>query len=60
MLGADDHQRKPVNSVLLNARINASLEKKQLRDQHRGFLIWLQNQDRKELLDLADLPADLN
>ena len=24
----------------------------------RGFLIWLKNQDRKELLELADLPPD--
>ena len=23
----------------------------------RGFLIWLANQDRNELLDLADLPV---
>ena len=29
-----------------------------LRVVDRGFLIWLQNQDRKELLDLADLPTD--
>lgn len=24
----------------------------------RGFLIWIENQDRKELLDLADLPKE--
>ena len=34
-LGADDYLRKPVNPVLLKARINSSLEKKRLRDQSR-------------------------
>jgi hypothetical protein len=29
-----------------------------LRVVDRGFLIWLQNQDRKELLDIAGLPTD--
>lgn len=32
-LGAEDYLSKPVNPVLLKARINASLEKKRLRDQ---------------------------
>src|SRR5262249_48325378 len=32
-LGADDYLHKPVNPVLLKARINSSLEKKRLRDQ---------------------------
>lgn len=34
-MGAEDYLTKPVNPVLLNARINASLEKKRLRDQQR-------------------------
>ena len=34
-MGAEDYLTKPVNAVLLNARINASLEKKRLRDQQR-------------------------
>ena len=34
-LGAEDYLNKPVNPVLLRARVNASLEKKQLRDQQR-------------------------
>ncbi|MGD8402393.1 MAG: adenylate/guanylate cyclase domain-containing protein [Anaerolineales bacterium] len=34
-LGAEDYLNKPVNPVLLRARINASLEKKQLRDEQR-------------------------
>jgi class 3 adenylate cyclase len=34
-LGAEDYLTKPVNAVLLRARISASLEKKRLRDQQR-------------------------
>jgi len=34
-LGAEDYLNKPVNRVLLRARVNASLEKKRLRDEQR-------------------------
>jgi adenylate cyclase len=34
-LGAEDYLNKPVNPVLLRARVNASLEKKRLRDEQR-------------------------
>ena len=34
-LGAEDYLAKPVNAVLLKARIGASLEKKRLRDQQK-------------------------
>ena len=37
-MGAEDYLTKPLNSVLLNARINASLEKKRLRDQQRELM----------------------
>jgi class 3 adenylate cyclase len=37
-MGAEDYLTKPVNPVLLNARINASLEKKRLRDQQRELM----------------------
>lgn len=37
-LGAEDYLTKPVNPVLLKARINASLEKKRLRDQQRELV----------------------
>lgn len=37
-LGAEDYLPKPVNPVLLKARIGASLEKKRLRDQQRELL----------------------
>lgn len=34
-LGADDYLHKPVNPVLLKARVGSSLEKKRLRDQQK-------------------------
>ncbi len=37
-LGAEDYLNKPVNPVLLRARIGASLEKKRLRDRQRELL----------------------
>ncbi len=37
-LGAEDYLPKPVNPVLLRARIGASLEKKRLRDQQREMV----------------------
>ena len=37
-MGADDYLHKPVNPVLLKARIGSSLEKKRLRDQQRELI----------------------
>ena len=37
-MGAEDYLTKPVNPVLLRARIGASLEKKRLRDQQRELI----------------------
>ncbi len=37
-MGAEDYLNKPVKPVLLRARINASLEKKRLRDQQRELV----------------------
>src|SRR5438445_762917 len=37
-LGAEDYLTKPVNPVLLKARIEASLEKKHLRDQQKELV----------------------
>ena len=37
-MGAEDYLSKPINPVLLNARITASLEKKRLRDQQRELI----------------------
>ena len=36
--GAEDYLHKPFDPVLLRARINASLEKKRLRDQEKEYL----------------------
>ena len=37
-LGAEDVLRKPVNPVILRARIDSSLEKKRLRDQQKALI----------------------
>ncbi len=37
-LGADDYLPKPVNQVLLRARLSSSLEKKRLRDEQKTLL----------------------
>ena len=37
-MGAEDYLVKPLNPILLRARVNASLEKKRLRDQQRKLL----------------------
>ena len=37
-MGAEDYLVKPLNPVLLRARVNTSLEKKRLRDQQRKLL----------------------
>jgi adenylate cyclase len=37
-LGAEDYLAKPVNAVLLKARVGASLEKKRLRDQQKALM----------------------
>jgi class 3 adenylate cyclase len=37
-MGAEDYLNKPINPVLLNARVGASLEKKRLRDRQRELI----------------------
>ncbi len=37
-LGADDFLHKPVNPVILKARVDSSLEKKRLRDQQKALV----------------------
>jgi adenylate cyclase len=57
-LGAEDYLPKPFNSVLLKARIGASLERKRLHDQEVDHLAEIERQRRRadELLG-AILPA---
>ncbi len=52
-LGADDYLRKPVNAVLLKARVGSSLEKKRLRDRQKALLRRLGGEHRS-----ADRDAD--
>ncbi|MBE0671326.1 MAG: response regulator [Anaerolineales bacterium] len=50
-LGAEDYLTKPINPVLLRARINASLEKKRLRDEQRKlFRTFATKEVAEELL----------
>ncbi|MCW5633602.1 MAG: response regulator [Rubrivivax sp.] len=37
-LGADDYLRKPVNAVLLKARVGTSLERRRLREQQKALI----------------------
>lgn len=49
-MGAEDFLPKPVNSTILRARVNSSLERKRLRDLDRLRLIQLQQE--KQLLEM--------
>ncbi|MGB0579892.1 MAG: adenylate/guanylate cyclase domain-containing protein [Limisphaerales bacterium] len=42
--GADDYITKPFDPILLGARVNACLEKKQLRDQEQSLIHRLQDE----------------
>lgn len=51
-MGAEDYLTKPPEPVLLRARVNASLEKKRLRDQQRKlFRTFATSQVAEELLE---------
>lgn len=66
-LGAEDFLPKPANSVLLGARVGASLERKRLRDLERLRLLELQRekqllqaeQEKSERLLLNILPQPI-
>lgn len=59
-MGAEDYLSKPFNPVLLQARIGASLEKKQLRDKEQQYLRRLQQELEVGRRAQADfLPAEL-
>lgn len=56
-MGAEDYLPKPFNPVLLRARINATLEKKQLRDREQAMMRDLQaEKEKSESLLLNILP----
>ncbi|HEY9619728.1 MAG TPA: response regulator, partial [Crinalium sp.] len=52
-LGAEDYLFKPLNPILLIARVSACLERKRLRDQEQAYLKQLQAE--KELAEAANL-----
>lgn len=55
--GAEDFLPKPINPVLLKARIEACMEKKRLRDLEKEYLAQLQiEQEKSEALLLNILP----
>ena len=55
--GAEDYVPKPFNPIVLRARINASLEKKRLRDQEERYLERIkQEQGKSDQLLLSILP----
>jgi adenylate cyclase len=57
-LGAEDYLPKPFNSVLLRARIGASLERKRLHDREAAHLVEIERQRaRADQLLHAILPA---
>jgi len=59
-MGAEDYLFKPFDSTLLKARINASLEKKRLRDKEQQYLKALEiEQHKSEQLLLNVLPAPI-
>ncbi|UBF25797.1 response regulator [Kovacikia minuta CCNUW1] len=65
-LGAEDYLFKPLNPVLLRARINACLERKRLRDQEQAFLHQLQTEkaaaetaNRAKSIFLANMSHEL-
>ncbi|MBN2148026.1 MAG: response regulator [Anaerolineales bacterium] len=56
-MGAEDYLPKPFNPILLQARINACLEKKVLRDQEQAYLQQIQvEREKAERLLLNILP----
>ncbi|MDW8405100.1 EAL domain-containing protein [Chloroflexus sp.] len=57
--GADDYVFKPYNIILLNARINASLERKRLRDRERRYQRELERIVAERTADLERSQAAL-
>jgi len=58
--GAEDYLTKPFNPTLLHARVDASLEKKWLRDREKKFVTDLEQEKRRsESLLLNILPQSI-
>ncbi|MDH5302442.1 MAG: response regulator [Gammaproteobacteria bacterium] len=46
-LGADDYLDKPINQVLLQARVRSSIEKKRLQDQQASYLLMMEQHNQQ-------------
>jgi adenylate cyclase len=58
--GAEDYLTKQFDPVLLRARVNASLERKHLRDREKKFIAELEHEKRRsEILLLNILPKSI-
>jgi PleD family two-component response regulator len=57
-LGADDYLSKPFDSILLRARVSASLERKRARDRE-AYLLEQLRENRRRLGELEDGAADV-
>jgi class 3 adenylate cyclase len=59
-LGADDYLKKPINAIIFEARISASVERKILRDNEKKFITKLTKEKAKsENLLLNIVPASI-
>jgi len=59
-MGAEDYLQKPVDQVILNAKISATLDRKRLRDKEREYTKQLQEEQQKsENLLLNILPKPI-
>lgn len=59
-MGAEDYLTKPINRVLLKARIDASLEKKHLRDKQKAIVKRLENEmELARITQMSLLPEKL-
>ena len=58
--GAEDYLAKPVNPILLRARLNACLERRQWQEKERLYLSQLQQEkDKSDRLLLNNLPSEV-
>jgi adenylate cyclase len=58
--GADDYLVKPLNPILLRARIERGLDRKRLREQEQSYLTWIESErSRAEELLMNILPGPI-